>query len=276
MLYFWEHPEKIKRHRPTPEHPQEDNLSSEKVRALSREQIVLAGLLHDIGKTKGLGHHATNSYKILTKLLGDNFNENYPEVLAAIFFHHKGKKPHPTLGKYRSSTLKQLLNTADCAASGTAWNSTRFHDGYAQEGDRAKQKLYDRMEVAQDRTIQVVQYGFYLDKNYNLHEIAPYDTRGIRLFREDEVEPDNCVKVKRADLQDLRIRTNILSALFKTERNHHHHYIVKCYNSNVASLFKKDGCPRRILLPHVCFFRGPQQEGYPMLSTEYHDVLVEL
>lgn len=73
------------------------------------------------------------------------------------------------------NTLHSLITKADCWASGTAWNSTRFKQGRTQHhGVYTKSNSYLRA-VAMDRSVQSGNYHLYMDENYELREYRNFN-----------------------------------------------------------------------------------------------------
>ena len=271
MRYMREHPEAIPSNRPNAKHP-DPMLCADKVKKLTDYELILTGLLHDVGKIDGCSHHATNSKRILTKYFGASFVEHYPQIIAAIWCHHNADHKHDRrLDPYKNSTLKRLLNRADSMAAGTTWNSTRFKNGRSQRGE-SNTYLVTRIGEALDRTIQVNNYGFYLDNHYNLEELPPYNTQDI--VWDGTTKSGDYIEVHMSDKQNLLIRTNLVKALFYYKSNENHHYIVSDVLNSYQNRWNQALAKGGIFLPHVCFFRGTQDEGYPMIKPYYKDVKI--
>ena len=126
---------------------------------------------------------------------------------------------------------------------------------------------------ALDRTIQVTKYGVYLDNHYNCQELCSYKLEDVDwkggCLGEDVIE------VNAAHLQDLLIRANIVWTFFycQSTSQHHHHYDTSMLRSLCAQ-WNAALSGNGIYLPNVCFFRGTQEDGYPMITPEYHNVLI--
>ncbi len=178
MNFFYEHPEEIPCNRKS-DKKADPALAPVKVKQLSKQDVILTGLLHDVGKMHGCNHHASKSKNIIDKYLGRGFSEKHPQVLAAIFFHHTAKKNGGALNKYSNSTLKKLLNLADSMASGTTWNSTRFKGQRSQHNGRVSDDIKHLRRVAMDRTRQMLDYRIYLDYHYYLCHVIGYGSRNI-------------------------------------------------------------------------------------------------
>jgi len=170
MRYLWEHPDEIR---------SKDITNPSAVRNLTELQIILTALLHDVGKMRGGYHHATNSKNIIEEYLGKDFTEKYPEVVAAIFFHHNKDKDGRSLNAHRNCLLRILLNMADSMASGTAWNSTRCKQSRSQHSGSQKDAMSYRRN-ALDRTRQTLIYHMFLDSDYNFHHFSNYPASAIR------------------------------------------------------------------------------------------------
>lgn len=182
MRYMWEHPEMIPCNRAAlrnPSHKAEPALAPDKVRALTESEIILTGLLHDVGKMWGLGEHEKKSRTIIDKYLGKGFSERNPQIVAAIYFHHKSGKNGGFLNAYKDTTLKKLLNIADSLASGTTWNSTRFNENRSQRHGVFTSDIKHLRRGAMDRTRQVLDYKMFLDYTYNLQTISGYASKDI-------------------------------------------------------------------------------------------------
>lgn len=178
MKYLHEHPDEIPCNRKSAKRA-DPTLAPDKVNQLSKQDIILTGLLHDVGKMNGCNGHASKSKIIIDKYLGKGFSEKYPQVVAAIFFHHRTTKEGGVLNKYKNSTLKNLLNLADSMASGTTWNSKRFKDQREQfDGCVSCDKKGLRSD-AMDRTRQMLDYRMYLDYQYDFCHIVGYSSRDI-------------------------------------------------------------------------------------------------
>jgi len=178
MRYMWEQAQMNK------------SSDSDGVSALKENEIILAGLLHDLGKMYGNSHHASNSRKLIDQFLGDGFSVRYPQVVAAIYFHHNaGKDGGEVLNKYRDCTLKRLLSRADSMASGTAWNSTRFINGKSQR-EWSDSDMRHQRRVALDRTRQMLVYRMYLDCQYELQTVIGYSSSGIGWNAKGDVAAD--------------------------------------------------------------------------------------
>lgn len=181
MRYMWEHPEEISDNRKAlrdASYQADAALAPDKVKALTENEIILTGLLHDVGKMWGCDHHATNSKKIIDQYLGEGFAQDNPNIVAAIFFHHNKNKDGGYLNAYRDSTLRKLLNKADSMASGTTWNSTRFKGQRSQMHNTDSDAGHLRRE-AMDRTRQVLDYRMYLDCACNFHPIVGFSSSKI-------------------------------------------------------------------------------------------------
>lgn len=175
MRYMWEHPEEIPSNRKATKNPSykaDPDLAPVKVKALTENEIILSGLLHDLGKMKGCSHHASNSKLIIDKYLGAGFSERNPKIVAAIFFHHNMGKDGGSLNVYRNTTLKKLLNRADTMAAGTTWNSSRYKEKRSQRHGATTSDMKHLRRVAMDRTHQVLDYRMYLDHHYNLCHVV--------------------------------------------------------------------------------------------------------
>ena len=175
MRYMWE-PEEIRFSRDV----KDPALSPDRVRELTESEIILTGLLHDLGKMWGCDHHASNSKKIIDKYLGKGFSERNPKIVAAIFFHHNKDKDGGSLNDYRHSTLKKLLNKADSMAAGTTWNSTRFIEHRSQRHGTPTSDIKHMRRVAMDRSHQVLDYKMYLDCTYHLQTIKGYACKEMK------------------------------------------------------------------------------------------------
>ena len=130
MRHMWENPCEIPCNRKAlnvPSYKADPALAPDKVKTLTENEIILTGLLHDVGKMWGCNHHASNSRKIIDSYLGEGFSEVYPKIVASIYFHHHKEKDGGFLNAYRNTTLRKLLNKADSMASGTTWHSIRFY-----------------------------------------------------------------------------------------------------------------------------------------------------
>lgn len=207
MRYMWEHPEVIPCNRKAISDPSKADpvLSPEKMKALTEHEIILTGLLHDVGKMWGCDHHATNSRKIIDNYLGKGFSERNPEIVAAIFFHHKKDKNGGFLNAYKDTTLKKLLNQADSMAAGTTWHSTRFKEHRSQRHGNISSDVKHLRRVAMDRTRQVLDYKMYMDFTYDLRTIGGYASKDITWNTHDEMVNE----VKSGILKDLSIPNNV-------------------------------------------------------------------
>ena len=182
MRYLWEHPEEIPCNRKASRdssYKADPLLAADEVAKLTEEEIILTGLLHDVGKMRGCDHHASKSKKILDQYLGAGFSRNYPRVVAAIFFHHNSDKDGGDLNRYRNSTLKKLLNRSDGMASGTTWHSLRFKEQRSQHSGKMTSDTRHLRRVAMDRTRQVLEYRMYLDCHYDFQPLIGYASRNI-------------------------------------------------------------------------------------------------
>lgn len=193
MRYFWEHPEEID----TTKISQPDA-----IRGLTEKQIILTALLHDVGKIRGNSNHEIKSRDILDEYLGKDFTQRYPQVTAAIFFHHNKDKDGGRLNKHRNCLLRILLNKADGMAAGTAWNSTRCKEQRSQRHDVPKDKKSYRRN-ALDRTKQMLSYHMYLDFRYDFYYIRSYSSRNI-LWNVDTNEeiPTNNIDFNRLSITE--------------------------------------------------------------------------
>lgn len=177
MRYLWEHPEEIPENRRAmrdPSYKADPALAPDKVRQLTEKEIILAGLLHDVGKMQGCDHHAAKSKKILDDFLGTGFSQSNPKIVAAIFFHHRKDKDGGFLNQFKHSTLRKLLSHADSMAAGTAWNSTRFLEQRSQRSGIHQNDIAHMRRVAMDRTRQVLYYRMFLDSHYDFHTLVGY------------------------------------------------------------------------------------------------------
>lgn len=182
IRYMWKHPEEIPYIRETSRDAYNKTVSvlaPDKIKALTENEIILTGLLHDVGKMWGCSHHASNSKKIIDKYLGSGFSERNPNIVGAIFFHHNMGKDGGFLNAYKESTLKELLNKADSMAAGTAWNSTRFLEHRSQRYGKLTSDVKHLRREAMDRTRQVLKYRMFLDCSYNLQTIVGISSKNI-------------------------------------------------------------------------------------------------
>lgn len=182
MLYLRDHPELLK-----------DKPYADEVGRLSEREVALAGLLHDVGKTvhrggKYDGSHESRSEQILSKLVADG-DESWVRVKAAIYYHHHKAKDHEVYLVFKNCALAALLRYADGAASGTAWNSTRFKEGRSQKSGNMSSAGHLQRQ-ALDRTIQMLKYRMYLDKGYCLHAAKGFGRSCIHWGVHGEVAND--------------------------------------------------------------------------------------
>lgn len=194
MLYMKEHPEEIPPVRKAKREgtPVEEELLPERVRSLVDTDIALAGLLHDLGKTKKAGQgyphgHEKRSKTIIDMVIGDSFAKQYPNVMGAIYYHHGYEKHDAELDKYKDSTLARLLKQADCIASGTTWNSTRFKEGRTQRKGEQTNDVLSLRRDALDRTYQMLSYRMFVDCEYNLHPIVGFGGSTIEWNAKEDV-----------------------------------------------------------------------------------------
>lgn len=181
MRYMWEHPEILPCNRNGGNNHSfaDPDLAPDKVKALTENEIILTGLLHDVGKMWGFKHHATDSRRIIDKYLGEGFSERNPQIVAAIFFHHRLNKVGGSLDQYKNTTLRKLLNKADSMAAGSTWNSTRFKEHRSQRHGDVTSDVKCLRRNAMDRTRQVLGYKMFLDYSYNLHFINGFASKTI-------------------------------------------------------------------------------------------------
>lgn len=184
--------------------------SDNDIRALDLNEIALAGMLHDLGKSDkadNIHGHENRSLYFIIKYLGDEFVNKHPKVCAAIYFHHnKNKKYNRTLENrlkaYSHSTLHTLLTKADGMASGTAWNSTLFLQNKSQRRNESNDVCHLR-RAAMDRTQQVLKYRMYLDFHYDFHQFIGYGSKNIGWnCQEDIVKHVKGGNLKSEDLPD--------------------------------------------------------------------------
>lgn len=190
MRHMWEHPEEIPCNRKAlrdSSYKADSALAPDNVKALTEKEIILTGLLHDVGKMWGCSHHASKSKRIIDEYLGKGFSQNNPEIVAAIFFHHNKDKNGGELNKYKDSTLKKLLNRADSMAAGTTCHSTRFKEHRSQQHGVVTADVKHLRRVAMDRTRQVLDYRFFLDYTYNLQTLEGFASKIIVWNTSDEV-----------------------------------------------------------------------------------------
>ena len=182
MRYMWENPCEIPCNRKAlnvPSYKADPALAPDKVKTLTENEIILTGLLHDVGKMWGCNHHASNSRKIIDSYLGEGFSEVYPKIVASIYFHHHKEKDGGFLNAYRNTTLRILLNKADSMASGTTWHSIRFIENRSQRYGRLTSDIKHLRRGAMDRTRQVLDYRMYLDYTYKLQTITGFASKNI-------------------------------------------------------------------------------------------------
>lgn len=174
MRYMHEHPETVLAY-----NWNDPQLSPDQIRALNPDDIILAGLLHDVGKVWGCSRHASKSAGILNQYLENELLKTRPHVLAAIYFHHNRSKDGGSLNKYKDTTLRKLLNKADSMASGTSWNTYRYQNGRTQHSGVTVFSRKQLLSDAMDRTRQTLEYRMYLDSSYNLQTVVGYSSRKI-------------------------------------------------------------------------------------------------
>lgn len=192
MHFLWEHPEEIKCNRNSTSNSQRacPELATDKVRKLTEKEIIIAGLLHDLGKMHGNGKHELKSKNIIDDFLGQGFSLQNPAIAAAIFFHHDKSKDGKMLNQYKNCTLRYLLNEADSMASGTTWHSTRFKQQRSQRSGNHQNDTKHLRRVAMDRTLQVMDSHLYMDYQNTVHKIVGYSNRNIVWNVQDNIIRD--------------------------------------------------------------------------------------
>ena len=311
MLYYRDHPEQMK-------HNRIKDIAQYK--SVSNKSIALVGLLHDLGKMdcKGLikvtRGHEVRSRMLVEKFLEDAGLHEWEKVLAAIYYHHRRSKHDIRLVKHKGSLLLELLRSADSAASGTAWNSTRFKEGWTQHKGASSHSGYLRAE-ALDRTMQCLDYHFYLDNRYEMHTIRGYSLDRIEWNTREEVvsklkesvvedEEDLITELREMDRgdkgfclvvgidpsvsskpcdrlrdkwrheQNLLICSNLLNEMYVHKSIGYDHRYEFTLHNSMIPLYQQQEKGKGIFLPGVTFFRDGERNGFQMVAPWQCDVLL--
>ena len=102
------------------------------------------------------------------------------------------------------NALHSLIRKADCRASSTAWNSTRFKENRTQHSGKPTKDISYLRAVAMDRSVQSGylhkkdNYHLYMDEKYELREYNNYDRKQIKWDSHEDIisQPNEIEKVQ--------------------------------------------------------------------------------